>query len=130
MRNLLLSISFWCLSDLFEDFLISTVPGLGRFFMQHFYLMFEHAFSMRTRPNRISLANIVKYEHVKQSRGWTVILHADIVDKNVKIILKFNISVVNFFLGNSLYRFFSVSRKWQSIITWTLRCQLQWDNAK
>ena len=47
--------------------------------MQHLSLILLHAFWTR---NGLSSANIVKYEQAKHRRGFTVILQADINDKN------------------------------------------------
>ena len=55
--------------------------------MQHLSLIFEQAFSMRTRLKGLPSVKTVKYKHVKQSRGLTVILHADIVAKIIIVIL-------------------------------------------
>lgn len=128
MRNLLLRVSFCWTTDFTEVVCLPTLPLLGLLFMQHLSLIFKQAFSMRTRLIGLPSVKTVKYKHVKQSRGWTVILHADIVAKIVIVILRLNIfiycgfwnNLYQFRIDNSLYRFFSVGQRWQPVIEGTL----------
>ena len=59
--------------------------------MQHFSSIPWQALLILTRFNGLPSPKRVKYEQVKQSRGWTVILQADIADTNVRIIVLLSI---------------------------------------